>query len=129
MNERTRDWPFPRQEFRARDGRLDLCLRVCPQGRDVLAILTGGAGHAGAVALAAPGETTLVCERPAHREGALAALVAERLSAALGCAVSVASGIHFEAITRQEIAAVEALAVRLVDECLSSLRARSNDPC
>lgn len=94
------------------------------------ASLTGGAGHAGATALAAPGESTLVCERPAHREGALAELVAERLSSALGCAVSVSCGIHFEAITRQEITAVEALAGRLVDECLSSLsRTRSETPC
>ena len=120
---------MPPREFHAREGRLDLCLRIFPQGRDVHAILTGGAGHAGAVALAAPGEAPLVRERPAHREGALAALVAERLAAALGCAVSVSCGIHFEAITRGEIAAVEKLACRLVEESLSSLPTRSEKAC
>ncbi|WP_291356801.1 hypothetical protein [Desulfovibrio sp.] len=112
-----------------KEGRLDLTLRLCPQGRDLHAILTGGDGHAGATALAAPGEATLVSERPGHREGALAGLVAGRLCAGLGCAVSVSCGIHFEAITRQEIAAVEKLGARLVEECLSSRHTRSENPC
>lgn len=129
MEESTPASPILPQEFRAQEGRLDLCLQLFPQGRDVLAVLTGGAAHAGATALASPGETTLVSERPAHREGALAAQTAERLCAALGCAVSVSCGIHFDAITRQEIARVEKLAGRLVDECLSSLRTRSEKPC
>ncbi len=111
------------------EGRLDLTLRLCPQGRDLHAMLTGGDGHAGATALAAPGEATLVSERAGHREGALAGLVAGRLSAGLGCAVSVSCGIHFEAITRQEIAAVEKLAARLVEECLFSRHTRSENPC
>lgn len=112
-----------------REGRLDLCLRLFPQGRDLHAILTGGDGHAGATALAAPGESTLVTERPAHREGALAARTAERLAAAYACAVSVSCGIHFEDITRQEITAVERLADRLLEDCLTSLGARSDEPC
>ena len=111
------------------EGRLDLTLRLFPQGRDLHAMLTGGAGHAGATALAAPGEAPLVSERPGHREGVLAGLVAGRLCAGLGCAVSVSCGIHFEAITRQEIAAVEKLAARLVEECLSSPHTRSENPC
>ena len=71
----------------------------------------------------------MVCERAGHREGPLAAQTAERLCAGLGCAVSVSCGIHFEAITRQEIADVEALAGWLVEEYLSSLRTRSENPC
>lgn len=129
MDERTQACLPAPQEFRAHAGRLELCLRVFPQGRDIHASLTGGDGHAGATALAAPGEATLVSERPAHREGPLAALMAERLCTALGCAVSVSCGIHFEAITRQEIATVETLAARLVDEYLSSLSTRSENPC
>ncbi|WP_241159328.1 MULTISPECIES: hypothetical protein [unclassified Desulfovibrio] len=112
-----------------KEGRLDLTLRLIPQGRDVHAILAGGAGHAGATALAAPGEAPLVRERPGHREGPLAGLVAGRLCAGLGCAVSVSCGIHFEAITRQELAAVEMLAGRLVEACLASLHTRSDNPC
>lgn len=117
------------REFRTREGRLELCLRLLPQGRDLHAFLLGGAAHAGAVALAAPGEATETLQRPGHREGALAALVAERLSAAFGCAASVSCGIHFADISRAEIATVEELAARLVDECLQSLCTRSDAPC
>ena len=117
------------QEFRVKEGRLDLTLRLFPQGRDVHAMLTGGAGHAGATALAAPGAATVARVRPGHREGPLAGRVAGRLCAGLGCAVSVSCGIHFEAITKQEIAAVEKLAARLVEECLSSRYTRSDTPC
>lgn len=111
------------------EGRLDLTLRLFPQGRDLHAMLTGGAGHAGATALAAPGEAPLVSERPGHREGVLAGLVAGRLCAGLGCAVSVSCGIHFADISRAEIATVEKLAGWLADEYLRSLSTRSDEPC
>lgn len=117
------------REFHATEGRLGLSLRLVPQGRDFHACLLGGEAHVGAVALAAPGEATEVRQRPQHREGALAALVAERLCSALGCAVSVSCGIHFEGISRAEIAAVEKLAAGLAEECLLSLSTRSDEPC
>ena len=112
----------PCHEFRARDGRLELRLRVLPQGRDLHAALLGGEWHVGATALAAPDGATQVSERPAHREGPLAALVARRLATALGCAVSVSAGIHFADITRAEIATVERLTEQLVEEALCALR-------
>lgn len=108
---------------------MELCLRLMPQGRDLHACLLGGEAHVGAVALASPGEAARVMQRPEHREGELAALVAERLAAALGCAVSVSSGIHFADISRAEIATVEKLAERLVDDCLRFPGTRSDEPC
>ena len=120
---------FCERAFHARQGRLELTLRLVPQGRDLNALLTGGEAHVGATALAAPGEATRVAERPHHREGGLAALVAERLAGGFGRAVSVSCGIHFDSITRQEIATVEALAARLVKECLAALAPRSDEPC
>lgn len=111
----------PCHEFRAREGRLDLRLRVLPQGRDLHAALLGGEWHVGATALAAPDGATQVSERPTHREGTLAAMVAHRLATALGCAVSVSAGIHFADITRAEIAAVERLTEQLVEEALGAL--------
>lgn len=121
--------PLALHEFRAHEGRLALCLRLVAQGADLHAFLLGGEDHVGAVALAAPGEAPCVCERPGHREGELAGLVARRLSQGLGCAVSVSSGIHFAAISRAEISAVENMAMRLVEECLSSLAGRRDGPC
>lgn len=109
-------------EFRAREGRLDLTLRVLPLGRDLQAFLHGGEWHVGATALAAPDGATQLCELAAHREGPLAAMVARRLAVALGCAVGVSAGIHFPGITRAEIAAVERLAERLAGEALGALR-------
>ena len=108
---------------------MELCLRLVPQGRDLHAFLIGGEAHVGAVALAIPGEAAKVLQRPGHREGDLAARVAERLAAALGCAVSVSSGIHFADISRTEICTVEKLAERLVADCLQSLSTRSDEPC
>lgn len=117
------------REFHAREGRIELCLRLIPQGRDLHACLCGGEAHVGAVALAQPGEAARVTQRPGHREGELAARVAERLARGHGCAVSVSSGIHFADISRAEISTVEELAERLADECLQSLGTRSDEPC
>lgn len=119
----------PCGEFHARDGRLELRLRLLRQGHDLHAFLLGGESHVGATALAAPGEATQVCERAAHREGALAGLVARRLAEALGCAVSVSAGIHFTNITRAEIAVVERMAAGLAEQCVSSLSTRSSGTC
>ena len=129
MDARPRPIARECREFHARDGRVELCLRLMPQGRDLHAFLLGGEAHVGAVALAIPGEAAKVVQRPGHREGELAALVAERLAAALGCAVSVSSGIHFADISRAEITTVEKLAERLVADCLRSLSTRSDEPC
>ena len=117
------------REFRAREGRVELCLRLMPQGRDLHAFLLGGEAHVGAVALAVPGQSAGVTQRPGHREGEIAALVAERLAGAFGCAVSVSCGIHFADISRAEITTVEKLAARLTDECLRALNTRSDEPC
>lgn len=121
--------PSPCGEFLARDGRLELRLRLFRQGPDLHAFLCGGEAHVGATALAAPGEATQVCERAAHREGALAGLVARRLADAFGCAVSVSAGIHFMHITRTEIAVVERMAAGLAEQCISSLTTRSSSAC
>lgn len=128
MDDRPQPVPLWR-EFHAHEGRLELCLRLVPQGRDIHAFLLGGDAHVGAVAIAAPGEAARVLQRPHHREGELAALVAERLAAALGRAVSVSCGIHFADISRAEISTVEELARRLTDDCLQSLATRSEEPC
>ena len=108
---------------------MELCLRLMPQGRDLHAFLLGGEAHVGAVALASPEEAAKVVQRRGHREGELASRMADRLAAALNCAVSVSSGIHFADISRAEITTVERLAEKLVDDCLQSLNTRSDEPC
>lgn len=99
-----------------------LCLRVLPLGPDLQAILTGGQAHLGAWAVAEPVRgITCAGERPGHREGPLAARLALMLANGLGCAVCVSAGIHYDAITREEIATVERLAGELGRRALAAL--------
>ena len=118
--------------FTARQGRIGLQLRVCRQGGDLQVLLGGGTAHLGAVALAyAPASGAqaqgrlLVCL--GHRE-VLALRTATALADGLGCAVCVSAGIHYPAITREEIAVVEALADVLTQRCLMALRKQTSDP-
>lgn len=117
-----------------RQGRLHLRLDLLPQGRDWLALLRGGAAHIGATALALPlreraagEETALSIGRPGHREDELARQVAARLAQAAGCAVCCCAGIHYEAITPEEIRHVLCLVDELIDEAARHLRQRIQD--
>lgn len=110
------------RHFLARAGRMALCLRVLPLGPDLQAILTGGQAHLGAWAVAEAGRgITCAGERPGHREGPLAARLALMLANGLGCAVCVSAGIHYDAITREEIATVERLAGELGRRAVAAL--------
>lgn len=109
--------------FSSRHGRLRLQLRLLRQGRDWLALFSGGAAHLGAVALAAPGtdgEARLLA-LPGHREDALVLEAARRLSDALQCAVCVGAGIHYDAITPEELLQVEIMVRDLTERCLAAL--------
>lgn len=114
-----------------RQGRLHLRLDLLPQGRDWLALLRGGAAHIGATALALPPQEHATAEeaaqaigRPGHREEELARQVAARLAQAVGRAVCCCAGIHYEAITPEEIRLVLHLVDELTDEAARHLRQR-----
>lgn len=115
--------------FRLCRGRLKLELRALRMGRDLQVMLNGGAAHLGAVALAAPGgaaEAKLLV-LPGHREDQLARRMARRMADALGCTVCVSAGIHYENISKEEIAAVERLAETLTERCLAALVTEHKD--
>lgn len=129
-------------QFTARQGRLNISLRVFRQGRDLQVLCGGGASHIGAVALAAPCnghapqsdapyqadlsdqpwqvEVRLLA-LPGHREDALAQRMAQRMAEALHCAVCVSAGIHYDNITRAEIQQVEQMAQDLTHRCIVTL--------
>ena len=111
--------------FRLCRGRLKLELRVLRLGRDLQVVLNGGAAHLGAVALAAPGgaDEAGLLVLPGHREDQLARRMARRMADALNCAVCVSAGIHYDAISKEEIAAVERLAETLTERCLAAMTA------
>ena len=86
----------------------EIVLNARRQGGDCLVSVTGGdAPHIGAAALCADGEIRRL-DRNGHREGELAAELAERAASKLGCCVCAVCGIHFDGISRAEIASVVA---------------------
>ena len=111
--------------FRLCRGRLKLELSVLRLGRDLQVVLNGGAAHLGAVALAAPGgaDEAGLLVLPGHREDQLV----RRMADALNCAVCVSAGIHYDAISKEEIAAVERLAETLTERCLAAMTAEQKD--
>lgn len=138
-------------QFTARQGRLNIYLRVFRQGRDLQVLCGGGASHIGAVALAAPTDgqaqhadahslpgradqvgqanppeqggqvETRLLALPGHREDALALRMAQSMAEALHCAVCVSAGIHYDNITRAEIQQVEQMAQSLTERCIAAL--------
>lgn len=106
-------------EIYAHKGRARLRLRALTLGHDIVILLDGGdTPHIGATALAGPGYTARSLCLPHHREDDLARRVANTLTQRLGRAVSVVCGIHVDAITKEEIADVYALADTLITEFL-----------
>lgn len=93
-------------------GRRAVELEVRAVGRDLLVTITGGQGHAGAVAVAAsaagPAPEAQVVVLPPHKEGPLAEACALRVAAAAECACVVVAGIHQDRATRAEIEAIVA---------------------
>ncbi|MDR2055068.1 MAG: hypothetical protein LBQ10_04275 [Desulfovibrio sp.] len=110
--------------FAAQAGRIALEIRVIRAGRDAQCLLGGGNAHIGAVALACPGAAggqDRILRLPGHREDEIALRMARTLAQALGCAICVSAGIHFDNITREEITVVENLADELTEKCLDFL--------
>lgn len=109
--------------FSAHHDRLRIRLRIVRQGCDVLLVFSGGSAHLGAVALVSPhsnnGDNLLIL--PGHREDALVLEAARNVSARLGCSVCVCAGIHYDAITPEEIQHVETMVRTLTEQCITAL--------
>lgn len=126
-------------KFTARQGRLNIYLRVFRLGRDLQVLCGGGDSHIGAVALAAPAQghalqpalpdqangpaqvEARLLALPGHKEDALALRMALSMAEALHCAVCVSAGIHYDNITRAEIQQVEQMAQDLTHRCIAAL--------
>lgn len=106
-------------------GRIALTLTAFEMGADLQAMLTGGSAHIGAVAFAETGGICRVFERADHREGDLARELGALLAAELGRNVAISCGIHYDAITSAEIAAVMTLANELARRLINSCRRKA----
>lgn len=94
------------------EGRFAVRLDLLPQGKDWLLVISGGAAHVGAVALAAArdggGVDTRVAAAGRHREGPLAEECAAMIAQATGRTCAVVAGIHQDEATPEEIAQIVA---------------------
>lgn len=104
--------------------RWDIRIEEVPVGRDIVLVITGGSAHIGAVATAyycddAMEATVQTVALPGHREHDLAAELAEKAAASLGITVTVAAGIHFDGINREQISEIVAEANSVFDRYLT----------
>lgn len=100
-------------------GRMEVEARAIAMGRDLLVSLTGGEAHAGAAAIAGPDGNTRSLALPGHRDDAPASTAAGILAAELDCNVIVTAGIHYDNVTREEIAQIMEMCHILTAEILS----------
>lgn len=115
-------------------GRVRLQLQFLAMGADGCVIFTGGdRPHLGAVAVGQareslahtgkPSATVSNITLPGHKEDDLARSIAARLAAVTTANIAVCCGIHLDAITAEEITAVQQLSDDMLDELLSKLTA------
>jgi hypothetical protein len=97
-------------------------IRPFMMGRDVVFLVTGGTAHIGASATAYVTNDqdvqVEVLALPGHREGPLAAELAETACRTLGRTVAVLAGIHLDQPSRQDIETVVAEAKRKMSQML-----------
>ena len=115
-------------------GRVAIRMTCVPMGRDLAVTLCGGdQAHIGAVAVSQsrpshePGAptsaTTSVITLPGHKEDDLARAIAARFAARLDAAVTVACGIHMDAIGKGELKDILEMAEELTVEALALVTA------
>ncbi len=115
-------------------GRVSLCMTCVPMGRDLAVTLCGGdRAHIGAVAVSqsrpslepggATSATTSVIALLGHKEDDLARTLAARFSARLDAVVTVACGIHMDAIRPGEFKDILEMSEALAAEALERITA------
>ncbi len=118
--------------------RLVLTMSAIPMGEDLcVALYGGGRPHIGAMAISQPrpsladpavgSATTSVVAVLGHKEDMLARQVSARLAAALNVVVAVTCGIHVDAATTADIAAIGDLAGKMTEDLIDEVLSRRND--
>jgi hypothetical protein len=114
----------------------EIVLHAVPMGRDLAVTLAGGdVAHIGAVAVAQPrpslddagktSATTSVIAILGHKEDMLARSLAARIAAEIDGVVTLACGIHYDALAADDIAGVVAAAERLTGQLMKALAGRA----
>jgi hypothetical protein len=126
-----------RLAFAEKDGVFEVLAQVDQVGDDVLVLLTGGRAHIGAVAIAQPRPSLRDPEQPSstgsvitllgHKEDAVAKTMAEALSGRLSRNVVGVAGIHWDALTREDIAAVMELCRTINEKIAAALPPKGSE--
>jgi gallate decarboxylase subunit D len=124
-------------EVRTDSGTFDLQASVQIAGKDVIVTITGGVAHVGAVAIgqARPSlrdPTSLSASSSVycvvgHKEDMLAKRAADRLAARLGSTVVVVAGIHWDALTADDIQRIDQNATVLTDLLIERVLSQALD--
>ncbi|MEX2415556.1 MAG: hypothetical protein WD424_05380 [Paenibacillaceae bacterium] len=105
-------------------------IRSHSMGLDIVFMVTGGTAHIGAMATAYVTEDrtvrTEVLSLPGHREGELAAELAQMASLALERTVAVLVGIHLHQPTKQDIETIVVEANRQMRHVLDQWKDRTD---
>ncbi len=121
-----------RLAFAEKEGAFEVLAQVDRVGDDLLVLLTGGRAHIGAVAIAQPRPSLRDPEQPSstgsvitllgHKEDGVAKTMAEALSGRLGRNVVVVAGIHWDALSREDITTVMELCRTIREKIAAALR-------
>lgn len=120
--------------FRAERGRIELRMTCVPMGRDLAVTLCGGdQAHIGAVAVSQSrpshvaggptSATTSVIALLGHKEDDLARALAGRFAARMDAAVTVACGIHMDALRPDDLKDIQEMADELTELALARFKA------
>ncbi|OAB41136.1 hypothetical protein [Paenibacillus antarcticus] len=100
----------------------DIVISAVPIGRDVMLIVTGGAAHIGAVSTAYVGPSgefeVQTSEVPGHKEHTISEELALKAARILDRTVTVAMGIHYDDISKEEIIDIIAIVHGKMDDFL-----------
>ncbi len=126
-----------RLTFAEKRGAFEIFAHVDQVGDDLVVLLTGGKAHVGAVAIAQPRPSLRDPDQPSstgsvitllgHKEDAVAKSMAEALSGRLVRNVVVVAGIHWDALTGEDIATVMELCRRINEKIASKLPAKGDE--
>lgn len=90
-------------------------------GEDICVRLAGGAPHVGGCAIASPDGYFRSLGLPGHKDALLAEYMARKLAKKLRRSVVVNCGVHYDAITQEEIKLVFELARRLAETIVGAI--------
>ncbi|WP_081949537.1 prenylated flavin chaperone LpdD [Paenibacillus durus] len=100
----------------------DILLSETAVGQDILLLITGGVRHIGAASTAYAGENGVSATTsavPGHKEHTISESVAVKVAEALNRTVTVVMGIHYDDLSKEQIARVVEIVERKVEQYLA----------